>query len=153
PMSERLPSSGHLYSAIALASSRQFCGRRLWRLAHLLRGLRDGGLDAMIGAAAAEIAAHAQFDLFGRRRRMFFEQRRAGHDETRGAEPALLRVIVPEGLLDRVELTILFQAFDGPNLLALRLDGQRRAGVDGLAVHDHRAGATGGAVADAFRAG
>src|SRR5262245_2050507 len=84
---------------------------------------------------------------------MFFQQRRAGHDEAGSAEPALLRVVVPEGLLDRVELAVLFESFDGPNLLALRLDGQRRAGVDRLAVNDHRAGAASGAIAHAFGAG
>src|SRR5262245_52901141 len=84
---------------------------------------------------------------------MFFEQRRTGHDERWRAEPALLSVVVPERLLDRVELAVLFESFDGPNLLALRLDGQRRAGIDRLAVHDHRAGAASGAVADPLGAG
>src|SRR5215510_78496 len=84
---------------------------------------------------------------------MFFEQRRTGHDEAWRAEPALLRVVVPERLLDRVELAVLFESFDGPYLLALRLDGQRRAGVNRLAVNDHRACAASGAVADAFGPG
>src|SRR5215813_4163930 len=150
PMWVRLPSSGHLYSAIALASSHQF---RRSPFPHLSGSLRDGGLDADICAAAAEIAAHAHLDLFRRRRGMFFEQRRAGHDEAGSAKAALLRVVVPEGLLDRMEIAVLFESFDGPNLLALRLDGQRRAGINRLAVHDHRAGAACGAVADAFGPG
>src|SRR5262245_31809356 len=150
PMWVRFSSSGHLYSAMVLASSRQF---RRPGFSHLPRSLRDGGLDAVIGAAPAEIAARAQLDLFGRRPGVFFEQRCAGHDEAGSAEPALLRVVIPEGLLDRMELAVLFETFDCSNLFALRLDRQRRAGIDGFAVHDHRAGAAGGAVADAFGAG
>ena len=45
------------------------------------------------------------------------------------------------------------QAVDGANLLALHLDGERRAGVDRAAVDDHRAGAAGAAIADALVAG
>src|SRR5262245_7422395 len=112
PMRERLPSSGHLYSAICLASSRRFRRRALPRLP---RSLRDGGLDAVIGAAATEIAARSQFDLLGRRRRMFFEQRSAGHNEAGSAEAALLRVIIPERLLDRTQFAVLFESFDGPD--------------------------------------
>src|SRR5205085_2124209 len=47
----------------------------------------------------------------------------------------------------------LCEAFDRTDLLALRLDRERRARVDRLAVDDHRARAARPAVADAFHTG
>src|SRR5262245_55721096 len=145
PMCVRLPSSGHLYSAIALASFPQ-------RPAGA-GNLRDGAFDAIVGTAAAEIAADSQFDLFRRRLRMFVEQRSAGHHKAWCAEPALLCIVIPERLLDGMQLPVLFEAFDGLDLVSLRFDGQNGAGIDRFTIHNDRTGAAGGAIADALGPG
>ena len=48
----------------------------------------------------------------------------------------------------RVRLATLRQAFDGLDIFALCVDGENGAAVDGLAVHDDRAGSAVAAIAD-----
>ena len=62
-------------------------------------------------------------------------------------------VVVDEGLLNRVKIAALHQAFDGRDGFALGFDSQGGAGIDRLAIDDHRASAASGAVADALGAG
>src|ERR1044071_8435807 len=115
PIRLRLSASGHLYSAIATPS-------------FLLIGrLQDGGADADVGPAAAEIAAQALLHLFGRRVGVLVEEGFASDDEAGRAEPALLRVVVNKRLLDRVQLVALHQALGGRDAAALRLDGEHCA--------------------------
>src|SRR5207253_10265450 len=54
---------------------------------------------------------------------------------------ALERVVLPECLLERVELAVSGQTLDGRHLGAVRLDGEHQAGANALAVHEHGAGA------------
>ena len=61
-------------------------------------------------------------------------------------------MLVPEGLLDGVQLVAVRQTFDGHDLTAFGLDGEHGAGLDGLAVDDHRAGAALAGVAAHVRA-
>src|SRR5438105_471237 len=103
-----------------------------------------------VGAAPADVAIECAARLLGRWVRMLFEQRDGCGDETRRAEAAHQRVLLAECLLHRVEHRALCEAFDRTDLLALRLDRERRARVDRLAVDDHRARAARPAVADAF---
>jgi hypothetical protein len=84
---------------------------------------------------------------------MFLEQRNARHDESRRAEAAHQRVLLAEGLLDRVQRRALCQAVDVANLLALALDRERRARIHGAAVDDHRARAARAAIAAPLAAG
>src|SRR5690242_6209750 len=123
---------------MSLASSRD--GRLLsGRSAHRLgRGL-DGLDDVHVAGAAAEVALEAPPDLLVVRVRVLREQVGRGHDEARRAVAALQAVLVPECLLDRVELAVLGHALDGGEVLALRLDGEERAALDGLAVDEDRA--------------
>ena len=74
------------------------------------------------------------------------------HDEARRAITALLAVVVHEGCRDRMGLAVR-NAFDGLDVLALRVDGQDGAAVHGFAVDDDGAGAAGGPVAHALGAG
>ena len=78
---------------------------------------------------------------------MLVEERLAGDDEAGRTEPALLGVVLDEGRLDRSKLPVGREPFDRRDLLPLRLEGEHRAGVDGLAPDDHGAGPAGGAVA------
>ena len=74
------------------------------------------------------------------------------HDESGRAVAALLAVVVDEGRRDRMRLAV-GDAFDGLNVLALRVDGQNGATVHGFPVEDDGAGAAGGPVAHALGAG
>ncbi len=84
---------------------------------------------------------------------MLVKKRLGRHNKARRAETALLRVVVDERLLDGMEFARLAQALHRRDLVALRVDGQHRAGVDGLPVQQHGARAAGAAIADALGAG
>src|SRR6516225_1416509 len=75
---------------------------------------------------------------------------RAGHDEARGAETTLLRVVVNEGRHHRAQLVPLGQTLDSRKTVSLSLDGQYVAGINRLAVHDHRTRTANTPVADAL---
>src|SRR5438093_9205784 len=125
------------------------CGFSLLRTSHppcLHRRFHD----SCERAAAADVAVEALSRLLRGRIRMPLEQRDGGHYEAWRAEAAHQRVDVAEGLLYRVQRGTAGQAVDRANLLALHLDGERRARVDGPAVHTHRASAARPAVADAL---
>jgi hypothetical protein len=58
-------------------------------------------------------------------------------------------VVVVEGLLHRMELAVLRETLDRPDLRAIGLDAEHRAGLHRLAVHEHGARpARGGVTAD-----
>ncbi len=84
---------------------------------------------------------------------MLIKKSLGGDNEARRAEAALLRVIVNECLLYRMEMARIAEAFHGGDLRILRVDGQHRAGVNGFVVHQHGAGAAGAAIANALGAG
>ncbi len=62
-------------------------------------------------------------------------------------------MLVPEGLLDRVQLAVFGHALDRLQVLALGLDGEHRAALHRLAVDQDRAGAALARVAADVRAG
>jgi hypothetical protein len=80
------------------------------------------------------------------------EELRRGHDHARRAEPALQPVLLPEGVLDRVQLAVLGHAFDRGDLRAVGLDGQHGAGLHRLAIQMDGAGAALARVAAHVRA-
>ena len=63
-------------------------------------GLPDGGADAGVGAAAADVARHGVVDVAVGGMRVGGEERRRGHDLARLAVAALHHVEVEPGLLD-----------------------------------------------------
>src|SRR5258708_5260456 len=85
--------------------------------------------------------------------RMFVKKSLTRNHESRRAEAALLRVVINESLLHRMQLFAVHQSFDGCNSLALRLERQYRARVNGFAVHDDSAGTTARSIAHTFRSG
>ena len=101
----------------------------------------------MVAGAAAEIALECVPDLLLARIRDLRKEADGGHDEPRGAVAALEAVLLVERLLDGVHRPVRRQAFNGRNLVAVRLDAEQRAGLHGLAVQQHRAGAAAGCVA------
>ena len=66
---------------------------------------------------------------------------RGQHQEARGAEPALQRVMVDEGLLQRVQPVAVGEPFHRPDLGAVGLGGEHQTASDRRAVEDDRAGA------------
>ena len=68
--------------------------------------------DVGVGAAAAEVAAHQLAHLVARHGVAFGDQRAGRAELARRAVAALERVVVHEGLLQRVEPTVAAEAFD-----------------------------------------
>ena len=102
--------------------------------------LADGGADARVGPAAAEVAAHRLVDVLVAGRRVRGQQRGRAHDLARLAEPALRHRQLDPGLLQRV-IAVRGQALDGGDRLARRAGQRHHAGPHRLAVEVHGAGA------------
>src|SRR6185437_6983957 len=113
----------------------------------LAGGVVDGGADALIGPAAADVAAHRLVDVVVGRLRLGGQQRRGGHDLPGLAVAALRHVALDPGELDRVRPA---QPLDGGDLHARRPAERRLAGADRLAVRMHGAGAALGDAAAVF---
>ena len=75
------------------------------------------------------------------RTRRALDQRRSGEQHAGRADTALSSAMMMEGLLQPRQSAI-GKAFDGLNRAALDLPHGRKAGAHGLAVEQHRAGAT-----------
>src|SRR5258707_10827380 len=84
---------------------------------------------------------------------MLIKKRFTRNDEARGAEAALLAVIVDKSLLDRVQMLGRPQALYRSNGAILGVDRQHRAGISGFAVEQHGTRAACSAVAHTLGAG
>src|SRR6266566_352474 len=135
------------------ASPRRDLGLPGGRAAHRLGCGLDGLDDVDVASTPAEVAFEAPADLVFGRVWVLFQEISRGHDESGRAVTALQSVLVPESLLDRVELITLGHAFDGRKAAAVRLDGEHRAALDRLAVDVDRAGAALAGVAADVRSG
>ena len=92
-------------------------------------------------------------DVVGAGLRMLVEKCLAGDDESGSAEAALRSIVLNECLLYRMQLAGFHQRFDGGAGLVLALDGEHRAGIDRLVIHQHGTSAAFGAVTNAFGPG
>src|ERR1700716_1972849 len=97
--------------AIPLCPPTDRHGRR-HRHACRLHGLDD----VRVASAAAQIALEALANFGFGRMRIAVQQGSRGHNEPWRAESALQTVLVPEGVLQRVQRAVLRQAFDGGQL-------------------------------------
>ena len=95
--------------------------------------------DVLVGAAAAEVAAHSMEDLILGGRRVGPEEALCGDDLTRGAIAALEGVVFNKGLLDLTEFLTIQKPFDGGDFGSFGLKRQSQAGVSGTVVDQHRA--------------
>jgi len=105
-------------------------------------GLQHRLHDIRVAGAAAQVARQhlAYFELA--RVRIALQVIGAGHQDARGAEAALQRVVAAERLLQVGQaVDVLVQALDGIDLAAFGLYGQRHTGAAGHAVDVHGAGA------------
>ena len=89
-----------------------------------------GGADALVGAAAADVAAQRRVDVGIGRIGLCGEQRGGGHDLARLAVAALHHVQLGPGALHRVA-AVGRQSFDGGDLLARDGRHRRDAGTAG----------------------
>src|SRR5881409_732710 len=108
------------------------------RSGHVLRGPLNLLHDVVVARAPAQIAFELVTDeLFGGLG-ITLEQLVGGQDHTGCAEPALQAVLLPEALLDRVQLAVLREPLDGRDLRAVRLHREDRARLHGLTAQDRK---------------
>jgi hypothetical protein len=102
--------------------------------------------------ASAEITRQCLLDFFLGGMRIFLKQSFGGHDDSGGAKAALESVVLDKSLLQRIELagSGISQPLNGCDGFAIAFNGEYFAGIDGFAVHDHSAGATGALTAGNF---
>src|SRR5436853_3564578 len=81
--------------------------------------LLDGGPDAEVRTAAAQVPAHSLVDVSVRRVRILVEERHGLHDLASLAVATLRHVVVDPGLLHGVQRAALGQTLDGRDVLAL----------------------------------
>jgi hypothetical protein len=108
---------------------------------HGLRRLPDGSDDAVISAAAADVAFEPLLYFRFRGRSILSKKRYALKDHTGSAIPALHGIAVKERLLNRVETLAVGQTFDGRDLLTGNGAGGGQAGPMGNAIDKDRTGA------------
>src|SRR5215467_235414 len=106
-----------------------------------LGGLGDGGDHLRVARASAEIARDAVADLLLARLRMLGEEGGRGHEDAGDAEAALGHAVADEGVLQRMEDTVVAEAFDGGDGTPARLHGEHEAARHRLAIEMHGAGA------------
>ena len=123
------------------------------RLLQLLRRVLNRLDDLVVAGAAAEVAGDAPADLFFGRVGVLLEQVLGAHDHARRAIAALQAVLLPEALLQGMELGAVRQPLDRLEALAIGLHGEGSAALDRAAVHQHGAGAAAGGVAADVGAG
>jgi hypothetical protein len=112
------------------------------------------GLDnAVIGAAAAEVSLQSLDDIFFGRLRVLPQESVGLDDHPRCAESALERVVPDESLLQRVELSVFLQAFDGDDLFSFRILDGILTGQDRFIIDEDGAGSAESLSAAVFCAG
>jgi hypothetical protein len=112
----------------------------------------DRVFDALITAAAADVARHRLAYLIVRGFRIFQQQRGRLHDLADLAKAALRNIELPPGLLNRV-IARRMKTFDRRNLPIDHVGNRRDAGAYRLLVDDHGARAAKRLAAAIFRAG
>src|SRR5579862_534064 len=121
-------------------------------LSSLLRDLRNGLADSVVGSATADIPAKPAPDVFGRGVRGAVEKRFASQHKSRSAKTALRRIVLDEGLLNRMQLALLRQRFNGHNGLSQGVNREYRAGIDQFVVQQDSTRSAFAAIANSFGA-
>src|SRR5689334_11076408 len=117
-----------------------------------LRSRANRGVDALVAAAAADVAEHGVVDLLVRGCGGFREQGRGLHDLAALAVPALRHADVAPGDLDRM-FAGRMEAFDRGDGLAADVGHRDAAGANGFTVEMNGTGAAERYATAEFRAG
>lgn len=115
--------------------------------------MENGSYDLGISPAAAEISRHEFADFCGCGVGFSVQQAFRGHDLAGCTKSALQAIFLDKGLLDRMELAVLFQGFNGCDGLAVIIYGKGHTGVKGLVFDQDGAGPASAFVAPSFRSG
>jgi hypothetical protein len=120
----------------------------------IVLGFDDALRDPSIGAASAEITAHAfAHPLRVVARLPFLDQADRAHDLARRTEPALEAIMGDEGGLNGVQLVALRETLDRKDLGAVMADRESKARIDPPSIDKDRAGAALPTVATLFGSG
>jgi len=109
--------------------------------------------NVRVARAPAQVALEAVRNFLPCRFGIALEQLDPGHDHSGRAVAALQSVALPKPLLDRVQLAVARQSFDSGDLCTISLNGEYRAGLNCLALHQDGAGAANARFAADVRTG
>ena len=113
---------------------------RLGALTEHLGGQQNRVLNLLVAGAAADIVAQGELDLIPGGIGVGVDEALGAHDHAGGAEAALHRAAVGEGVGVHILLPV-GEALAGDHPLALHFGGLLDAGLGGLAVNQNHAGA------------
>lgn len=108
----------------------------------MVRGGLNGFDDVVVAGTPAEVSLETTSDLAFGWVGVSGEQANGRHDHSRGAVAALQAMLIPEGLLHRMEPAILGECFNGGYFMSIRLDGEEGARLHCLTIQQNRAGTT-----------
>src|SRR6267142_1615619 len=95
---------------------------------HGFGGLLDGGDDARMSAAAADISLQGLHDFRFSGIGIVLQQCNAADDHSGSAISALESALIEKSLLHRMKLAILFEAFDGEDGFSIGIAYGKLAG-------------------------
>jgi hypothetical protein len=104
-------------------------------------GLLNGGDDAWMGSAAADISLQGLYDFRLTGIGIFLQERDAADNHSRSAIGALECALIEKGLLHRMELAVLFESFNGGDGFSGCVADRELAGAAGRAIEQNGAGA------------
>src|SRR5689334_3754642 len=133
------PTSGEVRGVDAMISSCLRGPRGLLARSRFRCGVLDGLDDVDVAGAPAKIPGDGAPDVAFAGIGIRLQQRVARHHHARGAVAALQAVLLVEAFLDRVELALFLETFDGLDVAPVGLHGEDGAGLDGDAVQENRA--------------
>ena len=108
---------------------------------HGFGGLLNGGDDSGMRAAAADVSLQGLRDFLLAGIGTLLEKRDAADNHSGSAIGALECALIEEGLLHRVKLAVLFEAFNGDDGFSRGVSDGELAGAPRRAVQQNRAGA------------
>jgi hypothetical protein len=120
---------------------------------HGFGSLLDGGDDARVGAAAADISLQGLHDFRFAGTGIFLQQRDAADDHSGSAIGALERTLVEKSLLHGMKLAVLFEAFDGEDGFSFGITDRKLAGTARRAIQENGASAALAFTATVFGSG
>src|SRR5258708_11517218 len=94
-----------------------------------------------MGSTAADISLQGLYDFRLTGIGIFLQERDAADNHSGSAIGALECALIEKGLLDRMELTVLLESFDGGDGFSGGVAGRKLAGAAGRAIEQNGAGA------------